>query len=266
MWGVGTITSAVLMATGCSHCCGECWEFSYLEVLHQYYEDHSQEVGAKNVSDKRWENIKPMGAVEYLISTLKCCANLMLNLFCNNVFAYMNTRLPFLCLTCLQWSQYEEDHVQTMQYSAYSRKNIHITAKKWGACILLHLKLNHFCAGHREKHVVVKCQTCGMVKRYKTTPGYTLWCDRNENVLQKSNTTEASWSTPQAQPETSDHMWNRQKTLNTTQWFFCKMYVWCSCSMYYACRVILFNSIITLTYYRRYNINCCYYTTVCARL
>ena len=35
-----------------------------------------------------------MGAVEYLITTLKGCVNL----FCN-VFAYLSTRLP---LTCLQ--------------------------------------------------------------------------------------------------------------------------------------------------------------------
>ena len=36
---------------------------------------------------------------------------------------------------------------------------------------------------HREKHMVVRCWTCGMVKRFKTTPaGYTLWCDRSENT------------------------------------------------------------------------------------
>ena len=35
----------------------------------------------------------------------------------------------------------------------------------------------------RERHMVVRCWTCGMVKRYKTTPaGYTLWCDRSENI------------------------------------------------------------------------------------
>ena len=36
---------------------------------------------------------------------------------------------------------------------------------------------------HREKHIVVRCRTCGMVKRFKTTPaGYTLWCERSENM------------------------------------------------------------------------------------
>ncbi|XP_065899312.1 ribonuclease P protein subunit p21-like [Dysidea avara] len=40
----------------------------------------------------------------------------------------------------------------------------------------------------REKHVVVKCWTCGMVKRYKTAPGYALWCDRSENIIQKTDT------------------------------------------------------------------------------
>ena len=42
---------------------------------------------------------------------------------------------------------------------------------------------------HREKHAVVKCMTCGALKRFLARTNHKLWSEKPENTVKPSSTT-----------------------------------------------------------------------------
>ena len=67
----------------------------------------------------------------------------------------------------------------------------------------------------REKHMVVRCLTCGRVKRFVIRPDHQLWSNNHDNVVQPSNTTSEPQSTTTGEPQTNTTTSEPQDTTTT---------------------------------------------------
>ena len=54
------------------------------------------------------------------------------------------------------------------------------------ACIFYSQSVFSVNPAHREKHVVIRCMTCGALKRFHARAGYKLWSENPENIIKDS--------------------------------------------------------------------------------
>lgn len=59
----------------------------------------------------------------------------------------------------------------------------------------------HRIRARRERHLVVKCQTCGRLKRFLARPNHQLWSDKPTNVVDQSGTTGEPSTADQSLPK-----------------------------------------------------------------
>ncbi|CAI8024690.1 Ribonuclease P protein subunit p21 [Geodia barretti] len=112
-------------------------------------------------------------------------------------------RMNFLFQASLAVLSANPSHPQLSRFYVHTMKNVgkrlvlrmdpgmkRMLCKGCDSLLVPGVTATHRVRAHRETHVVVKCLTCGNVKRFPTRPDYQLWSDNPANVAQPQTTGE----------------------------------------------------------------------------